>query len=50
MTAINDKFAEILKTVPSLDKIMKQMEIKFKSFGGWIDSKEPKLAKFKLSN
>ena len=43
MTAINDKIDEILKTVTSLDRRMKQMEDKFKSFDRRIDSNTTKI-------
>ena len=53
MTASNDKIDEILKTVTSLDRRMKQMEDKFKSFDRRIDSNtikigEDQIEQFKL--
>ena len=43
MNAINDKIDEILKTVTSLDRRMKQMEDKFKSSDRRIDSNTTKI-------
>ena len=48
MTAINDKIDEILKTVTSLDRRMKQMEDKFKSFDRRIDSNATKIGEVQI--
>ena len=48
MTAINDKIDEILKTVTTLDRRMKQMEDKFKSFDRRIDSNATKIGEVQI--
>ena len=48
MTAINDKIDEILKTVYSLNRRMKQMEDKFKSFDRRIDSNTTKIGEVQI--
>ena len=48
MTAISNKIDEILKTVTSVDRRMKQMEDKFKSFGIWIDSNTTKIGEVQI--
>ena len=48
MTAINDKIDKILKTVPSVDKRMKQMEDTFKSFDRRIDSNTTKIGEVQI--
>ena len=50
MTAINDKIDEILKTVTSLDRRIKQMEDKFKSFDRRIDSNTTKIGEVQIEN
>ena len=48
MAKVNEKIDEILKTVTSLDRRMKQFEDTFKGFEE-LRTTQPKLVKFKLS-